>query len=132
MYAAKIIYHRQRLKGVFKMKHKVIHLDLIKGYRILEFEDILYCLEDLKGDTYSVVDNLDVPLDWLKEQELAFEHKIADEGVYGYVLQQWNSNVNEGWIHVDSCHGFVGRHEDENHYIVQSFIDYINKQESEV
>lgn len=96
-----------------------------KEYRIVELEDFLVDIEFLKGDCFRPEINPDIELDELIEQERAFERKIESDGVFGYALERWNPEIGIGWEHVDSCFGFVGRHETEEHYIVQEFIEQI-------
>ena len=87
-------------------------------YRILEVIDECSTLEDLKGDCYNADLNSDICSIQLKNEEVEFESKCYNEGVYGYILEKWNSDIGQGWEHVDSCFGFVGTHAEENHYIV--------------
>lgn len=93
------------------------------AYRIVEMYDEHATFDELKGDCYSPSVNKDVNPETLKQQELEFEELVRVEGVYGYELQHWNSEIDGGWEHVDSCWGFVGQYskQDErfNHYIVE-------------
>jgi len=92
------------------------------NYRIVEFRDDHFNMEDLKGDCYNPEVNYDIAPETLKSQEQDFENKVYGEGVYGYELQEWNPEVDAGWEHIDSCWGFVGAYEesgDNNHYIVE-------------
>lgn len=93
------------------------------GFRILEILDEIYEMENLKGDCFDPRHNPEIDAVELAAQEFNFEQKVFSEGVYGYVLEQWFPDVGRGWETVDSCWGFVGRHADENHYIVQELID---------
>lgn len=90
------------------------------NYRITEVEDLSCNIEDLKGDCYNAEVNKDICPDILKKEELAFEKKVYDEGVFGYCLEKWNPEVDQGWTHIDSCYGFVGYYDEKenNHYIV--------------
>lgn len=92
------------------------------GYRIVEREDLYFCMKDLKGDTFNPVHNHDIDPDKLRDEELLFEAEVYREGVYGYVLERWNPEYNKGWEHADSCWGFVGAYDPKsdryNHYIV--------------
>ena len=96
--------------------YKVIYTQ--GNYRILEQLDDHYDITDLKGDCYNPEVNKDIPLEVLNKEELAFNKKVERDGVYGYILEKWNPNIGVGWEHVDSCWGFIGTHEVENHYIV--------------
>lgn len=98
-----------------------------KRYRILEVYDEDFRLNDLKGDCFSPEANPGMPLKQLLKEEISFEDKINKKGVYGYVLEVWNPDVDAGWEHVDSCFGFVGRHSEEGHYIVEEFIYQIDR-----
>jgi hypothetical protein len=97
------------------------------AYRILELKEIYIDLKELKGDCYKPECNHDVSPKLLKSQELVFETKCYEQGVYGYVLEVWDADIGQGWTHVDSCFGFVGTHEDENHYIVDELKRQIKK-----
>lgn len=101
------------------------------SYRIIELAEFDYSMEDLKGDTYCPRINDDIPTDRLKTEELEFERLVESEGVYGYELQKWDPQVDEGWSHVDSCYGFVGQYSEIeeifNHYIINEFKRYITK-----
>lgn len=103
-----------------------------KDFRIVEVVDDMYDLADLKGDMYSMEANPTVSEDILKEQEMEFETRVQEEGVYGYELQRWNPEVGMGWIFEDSCYGFVGQYDPNtdsfNHYIVGEMIDIINEE----
>ena len=94
-----------------------------KGYRIIEVGDNKYSLHALKGDLYCPESNPDVPLDVLAAQEAEFERLVAEEGVFGYVLERWDGEIDQGWVEVESCYGFMGRYdrtnEDYDHYIVE-------------
>jgi hypothetical protein len=87
-------------------------------WRILECIDESYDFDDLCGDTFNSALNPEIPSDQMERELREFTDKVNNEGVYGYVLEQWNPAVGVGWEHQDSCWGFVGRHRDENHYIV--------------
>lgn len=90
-------------------------------FRIVEIPDMLYNIEDLKGDSYCPITNPDIPAEQLKKEERKFELDVDACGVFGYVLEKWNPEVGKGWEHVESCWGFVGTHDMNNHYIVHEF-----------
>jgi hypothetical protein len=94
----------------------------IDAFRIVELVDECTTLKDLKGDTYNHEVNPDIPLEQLQIEEKTFERQVETFGVYGYELQRWNSEIDKGWEHVDSCWGFVGQYDSKtemfNHYIV--------------
>jgi len=96
------------------------------NYRIVEHECADYDLENLKGDCFKAAMNPDIDKTTLREREVNFEQKVNDDGVFGYVLEKWEPEVDGGWTHEDSCWGFVGYHVDEQHYIVDDFIDTAN------
>jgi hypothetical protein len=92
------------------------------NYRVVELQDTIYFVDDLKGDTNpKYVDHI-TPKE-LKEEELAFERFVEQNGVYGYSLERWNSEIDKGWEHIDSCWGFIGQYNENddqfNHYIVE-------------
>ena len=87
-------------------------------FRITEVLDHNYTYSDLKGDIYDPELNPDICPEELKEQELEFEKKVETEGVFGYELEKI---VMGGWEHIDSCYGFVGDHETNDHYIVDEY-----------
>lgn len=93
-----------------------------KEYRIVEHEDTNFLMENLKGETFDPKVNDDIDPQQLIEEEQAFEAKVNDEGVYGYILERWSTLQGEGWSEVDSCWGFVGLYSettnDQCHYIV--------------
>jgi len=101
-------------------------------FRIIERPDELYRIEDLKGDCFDPSIHDDIDVEELKKQELSFENKVFNEGVFGYVLEKWNPEVDKGWETIESCWGFVGAFNDQlnNHYIVNELmiasLDYDN------
>ena len=97
------------------MKNVIFRMN---GYRIVEVREGNIDMDMLKGDCYNSVVNPDMCPVQLKEEEVQFERKCYNDGVYGYVLEKWNPEINCGWEHVDSCFGFIGAHKEENHYIV--------------
>lgn len=104
-----------------------------KEYRILECLDEDVDIENLKGDCFNPRANPDTDLDALAAEELLFEQRVADEGVFGYVLERWDGGIGKGWEQVDSCWGFLGRHAIGNrHYIVDEFERHISLNSSEV
>ena len=99
-------------------------------YRILEVQEFGFDLADLKGDCFVEKHNPDINHITLKKQELDFEQKVLDEGVFGYVLELWDPRVGAGWETVDSCWGFVGAYsETNNHYIVDVLKSQIKETE---
>lgn len=92
------------------------------NYRIIEMLDEHYDMEDLKGDCFNAEYITDIEPANLKQKEIDFEQIVNIEGVYGYELQVWDSGIDKGWTHVDSCWGFVGafdaNSEYHNHFIV--------------
>lgn len=113
------------------MEKRTIFETTDKTYRILEIYDetTLYDLENLKGDCFNPEVNPDIDIEELKKQEKAFEKKVYNEGVYGYVLEKWNPEPGIGYEHLDSCWGFVGQYdensEEYNHYIVEELMSQI-------
>jgi hypothetical protein len=91
------------------------------AYRIVEHESD-FNMEDLMGDCFNPKVNPEIDLKELERQKQEFIDLVNNEGVYGYVLERWDSAVNKGWTEVDSCWGFVGQyspHEERfNHYII--------------
>jgi hypothetical protein len=103
------------------MKQTIYETD-DKQFRIVEILDESYSMEDLKGDCYNPEVNPDIDPNTLENEERQFEQRVNQEGVFGYVLEQWNSAPGVGYEHLDSCWGFVGMysetHENSCHYIV--------------
>lgn len=99
-----------------------------EGYRIIESVDEYMDLDDLKGDMYCPLANPDISPEQLRAEEIEFERKVYNEGVYGYCLEKWNPEVGIGWELIDSCWGFVGTHEIENHYIIDEFMKIITNE----
>lgn len=101
-------------------------------YRVVEVMDEVYRLRDLKGDCFDPKVNSDLDADELRRQELAFEKKIDNEGVFGYVLECWDPRVGAGWETLDSCWGFVGAYSETNkHYIVDELKAQIKETEGD-
>ena len=97
-------------------------------YRIIEIEDRVSDMDDLKGDCYNPSFNADIDAETLKREELEFETMVFQNGVFGYELQKWSPEIGEGWMHIDSCYGFIGRYSDDNkHYIVDEMIETVFK-----
>lgn len=88
------------------------------NYRIVEHLDDNLDMEQLKGDCFDPKANPECSPEKLKAEEKAFESKVHDDQVWGYILQKWDPSVDAGWESLDGCCGFVGRHKHENHYIV--------------
>jgi len=111
------------------MKKRIIYQK--NNYRIIELLDELISIDDLKGDSFDPELVTHLSKEELLQQEREFENLVDREGVFGYALEVWNPSVDCGWTHVDSCFGFVGQFKKEseqfNHYIVDEFINQINK-----
>jgi len=106
----------------------------VENYRIIEImdDDLNWDrIKDLKGDCYNPEVNKDICPEKLKEEEIAFEEKCWDEGLWGYALERWNPEVGAGWEVLDSCWGFVGRYETEKHYIFDELYRLIEKYKDE-
>ncbi len=76
--------------------------------RLIRMPDYNYDIEDLKGDCFNPETCPEIPGEEIREQELQFEQRARDEGVWGYEVQRWNSEIGGGWEHVDSIWGFIG------------------------
>ncbi len=102
------------------------------NYRIIAIRDIYCNLSDLKGDMFCPVLNHDIDARELEKQEADFEELVYDEGVYGFMLEQWCPEVDVGWTEIDACWGFVGlTHADGNdHYIIEELKSQIPKGEN--
>jgi hypothetical protein len=98
-------------------------LEAFGPFRILEVQDHDNEIENLKGDCFRPNDNPEIDPRELRKQELFFEVKVQNLGVFGYILEVWNPKIGHGWTHVDSCYGFIGPYNSEskefNHYIVE-------------
>ena len=96
-------------------------------YRIIEIEIFDHDLDELKGDCFKPEANPELDSDELKKQELQFENTVELEGVYGYELQIWDSTIDRGWTHIDSCFGFIGSYNEatNKHYIVGELYDQL-------
>ena len=105
---------------------KVIH-QLNNGYRIVELVDIDSDLNDLKGDCFDSKLNPEINPTQLKNEEIAFENKVKNEGVFGYELQKIDPDYI--WQHINSCFGFIGQYDEKtnNHYIVEELIENSKK-----
>lgn len=107
---------------------RVIFLSANGCIRILEVEDDVCSLKDLKGDCFDPDYNPEIDPARLKKEEIEFENLVKSEGVFGYVLERWNPAPGIGWEHVDSIFGFVGRfqrgHPKFEHYIVDEYIKF--------
>jgi hypothetical protein len=109
------------------MNGRIIFETTDKQYRIVEHVDAHADIENLKGDIFNpkhIVEmhGPDKTLEELAAEEREFEDLVNREGVYGYVLERWNTDPGVGYEHVDSCWGFVGQYtpteQTFNHYIV--------------
>lgn len=95
-------------------------------YRIIEVTDECSSIEDLSGDCFDPAVNPDVSPTLLVKEQRAFVSLVSSVGVFGYVLEKWNSEINQGWECVDSCFGFVGPYDTDNqHYIIDEYINTI-------
>lgn len=98
-------------------------------FRIIEIQDTYYSVDDLKGDCFCPETNNTISFEILRQQEIEFENHVYASGVYGYELQYWNTEIDKGWTHVDSCWGFVGAFNElspkYNHYIVDELKNQI-------
>lgn len=97
------------------------------NFRIVEQYDEFTTCDELKGDCYNQVVNHDICPIVLLKQEKEFERDCDNKGIFGYVLEYWNGEFDQGWTHKMSCFGFVGSYENENHYIVDEFKSLIPK-----
>lgn len=91
------------------------------NFRIIEVNDCFWKIEDLKGDCFNQKVNSDIDPKQLEKEEISFQNKVNEEGIFGYVLEKWYPEVDTGWTEIDSCYGFVGKYQDYNHYIVSEF-----------
>jgi hypothetical protein len=111
--------------------NRVIFETADKMYRIIEVMDDDISLDDLKGDSFNSELNTDLDREQLKIEEKQFEELVNNEGVYGYILEKWNSLPGMGYEHVDSCFGFVCQYSENesafNHYIVEELKSLIDK-----
>jgi hypothetical protein len=98
-----------------KQDYRIIFETDDKVYRIVELPDDSACMEDLKGDTYNPKINTDISPEQLHKEELEFEDLVSRTGVYGYMLERWNSEPGKGcYEHIDSCFGFVGQYSESD------------------
>jgi hypothetical protein len=92
------------------------------NYRIVEIPDDRCPINDLLGDAYCPKTNPDIDAKQLEIDKKKMIQRINDDGVFGYVLEKWNPEVDIGWEHIDSCWGFVGQYQENalnyDHYIV--------------
>jgi len=105
------------------MKHIIFEN---KNYRILECPDESFSLDDLKGDIYNPKFNPEIDAETLKAEELKFDDRVFNEGVFGYILEKKCPTCGN-WEEKDSCWGFIGQNELENHYIINEFMKVIRK-----
>jgi antirestriction protein len=113
---------------------KIVFQSPDKKFRILEVPVDDYRMEDLKGDAFDFKTNPETPQNILKQEEEEFEKHVEEVGVYGYQLEQWNSEPGAGWETVDSLYGFVGPYkqgdEDQDHYIIEEMKAEIKKMQA--
>lgn len=119
-------------KGLI-MKHRIIYQK--DNFRIIELLDKYYDMENLKGDSYNPKYITEIDVAELKRQEIKFENEVYNNGVYGYELQAWNSEIDQGWTFIDSCWGFVGSYDSKsekyNHYIIDELKSQIKQVKGE-
>lgn len=99
-------------------------------FRIIAKPDVGSDLENLKGDMFDPEVNPELSPEELKKEEKDFEKKIEREGVWGFVLEQWNPQKGIGWEELDGVWGFVGIEDD--HYIVDEYKAKIKKLQKKV
>jgi hypothetical protein len=77
--------------------------DLIK---IVAVKDRYTTIDDLKGDSYNPAVNPDMSPTQLYDEELNFDYRVGQEGIYGII-----GMVKEHgeWTSIDSIFGFVGK-----------------------
>lgn len=102
-----------------------------KNMRVIEVPDSDFDMPDLKGDCFNPDANKGMDIKQLAYEERVFETKIANQGVWGYILEVWNPEVDTGWTMIESCFGFVGQDKNEQHYIVAEFIERIKEETGE-
>lgn len=111
---------------------KVIYQKL--NYRIVEVLDERTTFEDLIGEGYCPIANPDIDKDALDSDLRKFKRRWENESVYGYVVEQWDPEIDGGWTCVESCFGFLGQYkkdaEGHDHYIVQEFKELIDSQKN--
>jgi hypothetical protein len=109
------------------MKGRVIWTSADECFRIIEHPDSWMDFEDLCGDTYRPEVHPDIPAEQVLREKEEFRDLVNREGVFGYILEQWNPAPGKGWEHVDSCWGFVGQYTKGDktfeHYIVEEMIE---------
>lgn len=110
---------------------KVIFETPCKTYRIVEHRDYNPNLDHLKGDSYCPKANPSINPKQLAKEEVEFETLVDNMGVYGYVLEKFDSQSKEySWF--NSCWDFVGAydtaHANFNHYIVDEYKDQIQRE----
>lgn len=93
------------------------------GFRIIEHQDTHFDFEDLCGDNYNPKHHPDIEPEILASQLSEFTDLVNSEGVFGYVLERWNPEIDAGWEEIDSCWGFIGSYDPApnngfDHYIV--------------
>lgn len=102
-----------------------------KMFRIIEVRKESYNVDDLAGDTFNPKCHPDIDAGLLALEYDAFIDKLNNEGVFGYILEQWNSNPGMGYRHIESCFGFVGQYiigsKEYEHYIVEELKSQIDK-----
>ena len=102
--------------------HRLIYKSPCRCFRIIEVPDECSRFEDLEGEMFDSTVNPDVEAATLEADKRHFRRLVEAEGVWGYELEKWNPEPDQGWEHIDSCYGFVGQYvegaEDFEHYIV--------------
>jgi hypothetical protein len=112
------------------MKHRLIYQK--NNYRIIEVVDLDATFKDLAGDSFNPEYIKDIDPKQLEIDAKKFRQQIDDDGIFGYILQEWNPEVDQGWERRDSCFGFVGQYneyaENYDHYIVKEMKQTILKE----
>lgn len=104
------------------------------NYRIIEVLDEVTTFEDLIGDCFCPVTNPEIDKGALESDLRKFKRRWDSESVYGYIVQQWNPEIDCGWEEIEACYGFLGTYdkgaEDYNHDIVEEFKGLIDSQKN--
>lgn len=110
---------------------RLIYTSENKYYRIIENHHLDYLIDDLLGDSYDSEVNTDIDPKKLEIEKNAYLKFIEDQGVFGYKLEIWNPEPDQGWEYVNSCWGFVGQYDPTtpifDHYIIEEMKNKIKK-----
>lgn len=82
-------------------------IEVSEDIRMIVMPDEDYDIEELKGDTYNPEVNTDIDPAQLKEEEEAFEARVAKEGCTG-IIGQYKCPCCGEWKDADSVWGYVG------------------------